>query len=198
MKKLTTAILITATMAGAVSCKKDLVGEGPLVTQTRTIPNFSGIDLRMNGNVYYTKGPSQKVEITAKESIHSILETKIVDNRLVIRYTNGKTYDNDESLSINITAPDVSTFMTNTSGHIYCMNDFQITNLYVRSTGSGNIDLSRITARTATTYSEGSGNIRLKVSDHMDVTIKGSGSVYFGGNPSVSTHISGSGYLVRL
>jgi hypothetical protein len=238
MKKLTTAILLTATITGAVSCKKDLVGEGPIATQTRTIQNFTGIDLRMNGNVYYTKGPVAKLEITARESIHSMLETSISNNTLVIRYSNGKTYDNDESIRINVTAPDVSSFLLNTSGNIYCMSDIEPANLYLRTTGSGNIslqkvitnsidasstmsgrisagwgttiseklrvdgsgkiDLSAIAAKTASTHTEGSGDIRVKVLEHLDVTIKGSGSVYFSGNPFISTHISGSGYLVRL
>jgi hypothetical protein len=44
MKKLTTAILVTATALGSVSCKKDLVGEGPITTETRAVQSFSGID----------------------------------------------------------------------------------------------------------------------------------------------------------
>lgn len=198
MKKITTAILVTAVMAGTVSCKKDLVGDGPIVTQTRTIQNFSAIDLRMNGNVYYTKGSTPKLEITAKESIHSMLETSIVDNKLVIRYYNGKTYDNDGTIRINVTAPDVSSFMLNTSGSIYSTNNITAANLYLRVSGSGDIDLPGITAKTATAVTEGSGDIKLKVSDHLDATIKGSGSIYFSGNPYISTHISGSGYLVRF
>jgi hypothetical protein len=198
MKKVTTAILITATMAGAVSCKKDLVGDGPVTTQTRTTQNFTGIDLRMNGNVYYTKGPVLKLEVTAKESIHYMLETSVSNERLIVRYSNGKTYDNDPSITINVTAPDISSFQSNTSGNIYCMNNIQQANLYVRNTGSGKIDLSRMTAQTAATHSEGSGDITVRVLDHLDVTIKGSGSVYFSGNPFISTHISGSGYLVRF
>lgn len=225
-------------MAGAISCKKDLVGEGSVTTQTRAVQNFTGIDLRMNGNIYYTKGPIPKLEITARESIHSMLETNIVDGRLVIRYSNGKTYDEDESIRINVTAPDVNSFVLNTSGNIYCLDDIQPANLYLRTTGSGDIvlqkivtnaidasstmsgritagsgvaaseklsmdgsgkiDLSGVACKTASTYSVGSGDIKVKVSEYLDVTIKGSGSVYFSGNPAISTHISGSGYLYRL
>lgn len=238
MRKLTTVILAAATAIGSVSCKKEHVGEGPVTSQTRTIGNFTGIDLRMNGNVYYTKAAQTKVEITAKQSIHSMLETNIVGSTLVIRYSNGKTYDADESIRINVSGPDAAGFVLNTSGSIYCMNDIQPANLYLRSSGSGSIylqkvttgsidaastqsgnisassgsaiseklktdgsgkiDLSGIAAKTATTHTIGSGNIRLKVADNLDVTIDGSGSVYFSGNPYISTHISGTGQLVRL
>lgn len=238
MKTLTTAALFTAAIIGSASCKKDVVGEGPVTTQTRTVQNFTGIDLRMNGNVYYTNDATTKLEISAKESIHPMLETNVVDNRLVIRYANGKTYDADESIRINISAPNVSSFLLNTSGSIYCMNDIQPASLYLRSNGSGSIYLKgitsntidaestvsgRITATTGTTNNEnlktdasakidfsgiiansvtaktiGSGDIRVKVTNHLDATINGSGSIYFSGYPSLSSHVSGTGRIIRL
>jgi hypothetical protein len=238
MKNLTTAILVTATAFGSVSCKKDLIGEGPITTVTRPVQSFTGLDLQMNGTVYYTKGETLKLEISAKESIHNMLETSVSDNRLVVRYKNGKTYDADETIRINVTAPDVSSFIVNTSGSIFVMNDIQPANLMLRSYGSGSIYLQRIftnnidaestvsgriTSATGTANSErlktdgsgkinlgavavktanvrtiGSGDISVKVSESLNVTIDGSGSVYFSGYPSITTHISGSGHLVRL
>jgi Putative auto-transporter adhesin, head GIN domain len=238
MKKVTTAILVTAAALGSVSCKKDLIGEGPVTTEIRTVQNFTGIDLRMNGNVYYTKGTDTKLEIIAKESIHAILETSVSNNQLVIRYNNGKEYDPDESIRINVTAPDPVSFSLSSSGSIFCLSDIQPANLYLHTSGSGNISLlkvitnnieaeattsGRITIASGTTVSEklksdgsgkidllameaktatvrtiGSGDIKLSVSDYLNVTIDGSGSVYFSGYPSLSTHISGTGHLVRL
>src|SRR5688500_8055840 len=116
MKKLTTAILATAVAFGSTSCKKDLIGEGPVKTETRTVAAFNTIDLHMNGNVYYTHSAERKIEITAKQSIHSQLETSVADNKLTIRYKNGKTYDADETIRINISGPDVNSFMLHTSG----------------------------------------------------------------------------------
>lgn len=238
MKKLATIILLTAVIFGSISCKKDLVGEGPVTTQIRTIQNFTGIDLRMNGNVYYTKDSATKLEITAKESIHGMLETTVINNTLVIRYSNGKTYDADETIRINVSAPDVSGFVLNTSGSILCTTDIQPANLFLRSNGSGDISLKgvttnsidaesnvsgRITATNGTAVSErlksdasgkfdfsgvaaktvvaktiGSGDIKVKVSDRLDATINGSGSIYFSGFPLLTSHISGSGHIVRF
>src|ERR1044071_2660187 len=105
MKQLITALV--AVIILATSCKKEVIGDGPVTTQTRTVSNFTGIDLRMNGYVYYTNEPVWKIEVTAKESIHSILETKVVNSKLVIRYSNGKTYDADESIRIHVSGPGV-------------------------------------------------------------------------------------------
>jgi Putative auto-transporter adhesin, head GIN domain len=238
MKKLTTAILGTVIAIGSVSCKKDVIGDGPIITKSRTVQPFTGIDLRMNGTVNYRKAAEYSLEVTAKESIHPILETLVIDNKLVIRYKNGKTYDADESIRINVSGPTVNALLTNTSGSINVASDLEPGSLLLRSSGSGNIylqkvitgsidaestqsghiyasggstataklktdgsgkiDLSAIAAKSVTTRIIGSGDIKVRASENLDVTIIGSGSVYFTGYPFITTHISGSGRLVRL
>lgn len=238
MKKLTTAILLIVLIAGFSSCRKELIGEGPITTETRPVTNFSSIDLRMNGNVYFTQETNWKVEVTAKESIHAILETYVVNNNLVIKYKNGRTYDEDASIRINVSGPSVSGLMLNTSGNIICTNDIMTSNLYLRTSGSGDIslqkviannmdaestmsgritatagvvvneklktngsgkiDLSAIAANNVSARTIGSGDIKVRVSDYLDATIDGSGSVYFRGYPQVSTHIHGSGAVIRF
>jgi hypothetical protein len=159
MKKLTTAVIMIAVIAFNASCKKDLVGNGPVTTETRILANFTGIDLRMNGDVYYKKDTVSTVAITAKESIHGILETKVVNNSLVIRYTNGRTYDNDESIHIIVSGPNVNSLVLNTSGSIFCSSDIQTNNLHVSTSGSGNIFLQKVTANSIEAQSLQSGRI---------------------------------------
>lgn len=238
MKKLTAAILLITLIAGFSSCRKEVIGEGPISTEARSITNFSSIDLRMNGNVYFSQENNWKVEVTAKESIHSILETIVVNNNLVIKYRNGRTYDEDASIRINVSGPAVNSFMLNTSGNIICTNDIMANNLFLRTSGSGDIvlqkviagnidaestvsgritstggvvtneklktngsgkiDLSAMAANNVWARTIGSGDIKVRVSDHLDATIDGSGSVYFRGHPQVSTHIHGSGDVIRF
>ncbi|MFT3678835.1 MAG: head GIN domain-containing protein [Ferruginibacter sp.] len=238
MKKLAIAILIIAIMPGLVSCKKDLIGKGPVTTETRSVTNFTGIDLRMNGNVYYKNDSVWKVEVSAKQTIHPILQTYVAGNKLVIKYADGKTYDADETIRINVSGPGVNAFELNTSGSIYCENSIQASSLYLRTTGSGSIWLQNVTAstidaastvsgtisgtggsinnailktdgsgkieiqaiaaNTVTARTTGSGDIRVKVAHYLDATIDGSGDIYFSGYPSLSTHINGSGRLVRF
>ena len=192
----------------------------------------------MNGNVYYKKGNVTALEIVAQQNILDQLETNVINNSLVIQYRNGKTADADESIHINVTAPQVNSFTLNTSGSIYCLDDIETTSLFLHTNGSGNIslknvqavsieaisrvsgsitamdgavhnenlktsgsgqiNLSGILAKTATVRTSGSGNIQVRVADHLHATIEGSGSVYYGGYPDVSSHISGSGHLVHF
>ena len=238
MKNLITAILLVAIAAGSSSCKKDLIGNGPVTTETRAVTGFSGINLQMNGNVFYKQDVNWKVEVTAKQSIHQLLETYVLNNTLLIKYRNGNTYDADESIRINVSGPGVDKFMLNTSGSIYSNSDINVTNLFVRSTGSGDIRLQKVTAnnidaessqsgtvsatsgntineslktdgsgkihmagvsaRDVTALILGSGNIKAAASNHLYATIKGSGSVYFSGYPVITSHVYGSGRIIRF
>lgn len=160
MKKLATLLLVTAVIAGSSSCKKDHVGSGPVTTQTRTVTGFTGIDLRMNGNVFYNNDTAWKLEVSAKQSIHSILRTDVVNGMLVIRYNDDETYDNDESIRINVSGPGLNKFNLNTSGSIFCENNIETTNLIVHSSGSGDITLKNVIANSIKAESTQSGAIR--------------------------------------
>src|SRR5690349_13156217 len=102
MKQLTMALIAITIMAGLSSCHKEIIGDGPVMTETSTVQSFSAIELQMNGNVYYLNEPNWKVEVSAKQSLLPILQTNVADGKLVIHYNNGKTYDNDETIRITI------------------------------------------------------------------------------------------------
>ena len=156
MKKLTTMMLLSAGMLSLISCKKEVVGEGPAVTQERPITSFSAIDLRMAGDVYYKQDATLKLEIIAQQNILNMLETYVSDNKLVIKFNGASDYQYSEQIRINISAKSV-------------------------------------TAKTS-----GSGSIKVKAADHLDATVEGSGSIYFTGYPSVSSHIYGTGHLIHF
>jgi hypothetical protein len=59
--------------------------------------------------------------------------------------------------------------------------------------GSGNIDMQNVTTNKARTTTSGSGYMKLQVAQDLDVSISGSGSVYYRGTPVIHTRISGSG-----
>lgn len=59
--------------------------------------------------------------------------------------------------------------------------------------GSGDLDLLRLSARTADVQVSGSGTAALLASDELNASVSGSGDVFYGGAPRVTSHISGSG-----
>lgn len=102
----------------------------------------------------------------------------------------------DISGSGDITITDLATGVID--AHISGSGDIKVlqgtaTEEKLRISGSGSIDLANVAARSATTRTSGSGDTRVNVSERLDVTIAGSGSVYYRGNPIISTSVSGSG-----
>lgn len=199
MKQLTTAILVIAIITGTMSCKKDVVGEGPITTETRSVANFTGINLQMNGTVYYKKDSVWKLEVSAKQSIHAMLETNVINGILVIRYRNGKYYDADETIRINVSGPAVSSFMLNTSGSIVSADPIQANNLYLRSWGSGTIWLQQVNAGFIDAETTVSGQIVATVGTANSERLKtdGSGKIDLRSVAAkdVSAHIVGSGNI---
>src|SRR5687767_5000024 len=159
MKQLIFSMIAVVMMTALFSCTKEVIGDGPITTETRTVTAFTGIELQMNGNVYYRNDSAWKLEVSARESIHPILETNVVNGKLVIRYFDGKTYDNDESIRINVSGPGVSGFFTKTSGNVNVVNDINVQNLVLNSSGAGNISLADVTAGAIHAESKQSGRI---------------------------------------
>jgi|WetSurSiteA1Bulk_404760.scaffolds.fasta_scaffold00083_11 hypothetical protein len=72
------------------------------------------------------------------------------------------------------------------------------TNSDLKIIGSGYIQASQVQSAICYAYISGSGRIDARVSDMLDVTIIGSGNVYYWGNPGVlETYISGSGKVIK-
>jgi hypothetical protein len=88
MKKLSVVVVLLASVLFIFpSCEK-VVGEGPLVTQTRTVGNFTGVSSEMSGTVNFAIAPEYKVEITAQQNILDVLNTNIVNGVLHIDFKN--------------------------------------------------------------------------------------------------------------
>lgn len=233
--------IVTTIIAGSIfmvlpSCRK-VIGEGQMVTQTRSVSNFTGISSEMSGRVNFTIAPDYKVEITGQQNILDVLNTNVVNGILHIDFRNGVRVKNYQDLLITVTAPYADYFRLSGSGEMNVFGTVTSNNLKllmsgsanisveramisdkmdVEISGSGNIDvangsalheeidisgsgkvgLAAVIAKTAVTHTSGSGDVKLTLSDNLDVHISGSGSVYYHGNPVISTHISGSGKVI--
>ena len=215
-------LFITALIAAMlllVSCESDSVrisGEGPVVTKTITVPEFTGIDLAGAANIIISQGTTQKVEVAAQQNIIDRLETNVSGGIWIVKLEDG-SYSNYD-LTIYITVPTISSMLVSGSGNIK-VNDFtgqddlELTitgsgnietnafggceNLSVSITGSGNVmgkddfpDLKNMTVHIG-----GSGNFQgfAIVSDNCQISIPGSGVCFVTVNNALNISISGSG-----
>jgi len=197
MKKLVVILLLVAGLFIFPSCEK-VVGEGPLVTQTRTVGNFTGVSSEMSGKVNFTIAPDYKVEITAQQNILDVLNTNVVNGVLHIDFKNNVRVKQHEGLLINIKAPYADYFRVSGSGNMNVQGDITANNLKVTLSGSGDITVQNaVIADKIDTDISGSGNISIAGGSAVneDVDISGSGKVEMAGVDAQNavTHTSGSG-----
>ena len=197
MKKLVVLGFFAGAMFIFPSCEK-VVGEGPLVTQTRSVGNFTGVSSEMSGKVNFTIAPDYKVEITAQQNILDVLNTNVVDGVLHIDFKNNVRVRQHEDLLINITAPYADYFRLSGSGNMNVQGDIAADNLKLTLSGSGDITVQNaVIADKIDADVSGSGNISIANGSAVneDVDISGSGKVEMAGVDAENavTHTSGSG-----
>jgi hypothetical protein len=67
----------------------------------------------------------------------------------------------------------------------------------ITGVGSGNYDGSSLQSKSATVNLSGSGNATVRVSDTLNTTVNGNGSVHYIGNPKVTSQVHGSGQITQ-
>lgn len=181
------------------SCKK-LIGEGPIVTEVRTTPDFTGVELKVPGKLYYTEGAAYKVELQSQQNILNEIETIMSGSDLVIRFKHDNTsLKSGEDINVRITAPGVSKLEVHGSGDIESNTAFNPAFLRLAVHGSGSIRI--LDAETSLLNAEisGSGKINMieGIADNQSLKISGSGEMDFGNfiAKKATALISGSGNI---
>ncbi len=93
---------------------------------------------------------------------------------------------------------DVNTLRSNISGSGKISLLGTSSNAVMNISGSGEIDGYSMECANNDATLSGSGTIRTFVTGFFKVKITGSGSIYYLGNPAMSTHISGSGDIIQV
>jgi hypothetical protein len=198
MKK-SVLVLFAAAIFILPSCRK-VVGDGPLVTETRSTGNFTGVASGISGKVYITIGPVMKVDVTGQQNILNILNTHVVNGILKIDFKNDVRIKSHEEIVAHITMPALDYLRLSGSGNMDVQGDVVTNNLDINVSGSGNIAVEQaaVDNKINATVS-GSGNIKVMdgSAKKIDLTISGSGGIEMPDVPSenATTHTSGSGIM---
>jgi len=215
-------ILLAITLMGLIglsSCEK-INGKGEVVTEYRTVTGFAGIDLAIDGKVYYTQGPDYSLMVEAQENLMRYIQTFVDDGRLVIREKPGMSLGKHEPIIFRITAPSVSGIWISGSGNFYVLNTWTGENLEAGISGSGKISITSLDTRSIQVRISGSGDLtvsggfadsehlqisgsgnvdlRQVISIYTSATISGSGDIYTQVSDLLDATIAGSGSIYYL
>ena len=82
------------------------------------------------------------------------------------------------------------------TGSVHLAGSDTTNSLTVNCSRSGGVDAAGFVARNVTLTVSGSGNVNIHATETLNVTISGSGSVYYTGQPIIISEITGTGQLI--
>ena len=168
-------------------------GSGPNVVEILDINEFDGLSLQISANVFITQGPVFEVRAEGQANIIRELELDVRDGFWEIEFD--RCVRNSNDLRIYITMPVITELQISGSGDIFGENIFVTDDIFLRISGSGNMDLGLDSDDVNLTIS-GSGNMRLEgTADDLSIQIAGSGDVFAFdlASSSANINIRGSG-----
>jgi hypothetical protein len=198
MKRISVALLFATVLISLNSCRK-VTGHGPVVTENRSISNFTAIHFAVPADLYYTQENTYKIEIQAQENILKEIETYLVGNELKIKVRDHIHLRSREDIRIIVSAPAVNNLSVSGSGNLKVLQPYKPSNAKLSVSGSGTLTINQMETTNVDARVSGSGELLVLngSAKHQDADISGSGRIDLLGNVTntASTHISGSGSI---
>lgn len=200
MKKHISAVILITALLSFTSCdelwEECIHGNGNLITETRTLPPFSQIQVNGDFDVQVDTGLESNVLINADENLTDLIVTHVSGDRLVIETRDDYRLRPTRTIRLQVSTPSVTGLVIKGSGQIYC-NGVRSDQLDLGVEGSGNLECFNVEASLAECHVEGSGNITGSlVTENLTGQLEGSGEIRLtGSSATAELRILGSGHI---
>jgi hypothetical protein len=221
MKHIRFILLITVIALATLACSfsvgspNPITGSGVVEKEERPSKAFNRIELQGSADVEVTIGETQSVVVEADDNVLPLIRTSVSGgNTLVINWKPNTNIRNYQTVRVIVTVPSLEAVKITGSGNV-TVNGLkaadvrfdlpgsgnitavgQADRLRINLGGSGNIFCESLQTRDVTVDLTGSGNIQVYATDSLDVTVRGSGNVFYRGNPAnVEKSTPGSGNI---
>ena len=158
----------------------NITGSGNMVSNDRTVPNFTSVKVNNGIRLYITSGEALKVNVEADDNIIDDVETKVEGEELVIRFSDDFNFQNT-NITVNVVMPLVKRIGASGGSSISSKNQLPKTDaMIIKASGGSTINVD-VDARTLDL--ESSGGATLKISGRSQLV-----SVEASGGASVNTY----------
>jgi len=206
----TLALLLPGDQGNVFTGSSMVRGSGVAASETRTVPQFTAVELAGSNNVTVQVGSPQSVVVHGDDNLISHVRTTVRSGALVIETTG--SFSTRTPMRVSVVVPEVtsvslsgsgnlivdgvdsSSFTANLPGSGTMMVAGRTEHLEATLGGSGQMNMHGLIARAIEVQLSGSGEIQVYAADSLDAEVSGSGSVMYAGNPSqVTSAVTGSG-----
>ena len=201
--------MMTALLVGVAYCQKNTNGEKEIKTEDRKVAAYESVEVSGAYHLVLTEGEVGTLKVKGQKEVLPYLKTSVSNKVLYVSIDN--KYKLKTSLTVYIPintslkkivakgAVDISTqeklkvgnlqFKIEGSGDLDATVDVDIAGSTERLNavvkGAGDIDAKELVAKQATLRIAGAGSISAHVTEDVDASIAGAGSITVKGNPPV-------------
>ena len=211
MNKITIAFFAGLILLAAGCRWGGIMGNGHVVTDTRSISDFSEIEADGGFQIEWRTGPPS-LSITTDENLLRYISNENIDHRLRL-HSQGNLWPTHH-INVLISSPTRSgakltgaarltakqlsghSFAIESTGAAKVMLDGNVDELVTDMTGASRLEAESLQTKTAEISSTGASHAEVAVSETLKVSITGAGKVIYSGNPpTVEKHITGAGSI---
>ena len=195
--------MMTALLVGVAYCQKNTNGEKEIKTEDRKVAAYESVEVSGAYHLVLTEGEVGTLKVKGQKEVLPYLKTSVSNKVLYVSIDN--KYKLKTSLTVYVPintslkkivakgAVDISTqgklkvgnlqFKIEGSGDLDAT--VEATSLDLQVAGAGDIDAKELVAKQATLRIAGAGSISAHVTEDVDASIAGAGSITVKGNPPV-------------
>lgn len=208
-----TAVIISTAFLLTACNKENITGTGQIKQETRTLEEFSGINVNGSYNLTGTQGDPQSFSIASNENLLPYITTLVDDNVLNIESKknvelhplgqqtvdfkvskfNSFTANGSSNLKfLNLIADNLSMVLSG-SHHIEVSGQAPLLDIVIN--GNADIDARAFKVDAAKIEINGAGTVYVNATKTLEVAINGHGKIIYFGTPEIKQTTSGSGEI---
>jgi len=160
-----------------------LHGSGRIVSEVRSVYDFTGVVLDGAGNVNIHSSESFSVLVTTDSNLQEYVTTKVRNGILYIDENSFRGF-HPTKLVIDVYLPELTCVKLRGAGNIK-VNDGNISDFEIVLSGAGNIDAKNFEAENVSIILSGAGDIKTWATDSLTGKLSGVGSIMYRGDPPI-------------
>jgi hypothetical protein len=184
---LTGLILIFSILACGVTINDNWEGQtvhgsGAAGEENRNVSNVTGIELAMQGTLYFTKGNSESLRIEADDNLLQYIQTDVRAGRLVIESRPGINLQTVRPIKYYLTVVRLDSIVISSSGDVET-EDLRSDSFSATINSSGNLSIGRLDCTALYVKISSSGDVKISTlaAKSISVDISSSGNLDVGG-----------------
>jgi hypothetical protein len=151
-----------------------------IISETRSVSNFNGIDMRTFGKIILSQDSSESLTVKGSDNIVPLVTSTIVNGILTLELkedVNVTTLNNENVLTFTISVKDLTSLTVSGLSEVG-MGPLSTSALAITMSGAGQVKIDQLTADSTNINVSGLGNVELagEVSQ-ATINISGAGSV---------------------